>query len=167
MKTIIAGDRRFNDPLILASMMIKVPFEVSTVICGLAKGADTLGLEWAVANHLPVMYFAANWASYGKAAGPIRNAQMAEVADALVAFMAEGSKGTASMVSLAKKKNLPIFLVHIKRHAVVDDDGFEVKIWWTVERWEYIGPLTRIDDGPLTGKNTTDQRPNEDVGEAE
>lgn len=154
MKTIIAGDRRFNDASLLEQMMQLAPFEVSTVICGLAKGADTLGLEWAVAKYLPVMYFAANWAAYGKAAGPIRNAQMAEVADALVAFMAEGSVGTASMVSLAKKKNLPIFLVHIKRHAVVDDDGFEVKIWWTVERWDYIGPLTRIDDGPLTGTNT-------------
>ena len=53
----------------------------------------------------------ADWDKHGKAAGPIRNAEMAEVADALIAFWDGQSRGTANMISLAKSKGLSVAVV--------------------------------------------------------
>ena len=55
--------------------------------------------------------YPANWKTHGKAAGPIRNEQMANVANALIAFWDGQSRGTANMISLAKSKGLKIAVV--------------------------------------------------------
>ena len=53
----------------------------------------------------------ADWDKHGKAAGPIRNAEMAEVADALIAFWDGQSRETKSMIDLARKKGLQVAIV--------------------------------------------------------
>lgn len=57
--------------------------------------------------------YPANWDKYGRAAGPRRNAEMAAVADALIAFPKAGEKniGTRNMISLAKEKDLLIRVI--------------------------------------------------------
>jgi hypothetical protein len=57
-------------------------------------------------NRVPVKQFPADWNKYGKAAGPIRNAQMAKYADAVILF--PGGRGTANMRKLAKEHGLEI-----------------------------------------------------------
>lgn len=44
--------------------------------------------------------FFANWTRYRKAAGPIRNRQMAEYADVGVGFITDGSRGTRDMMEV-------------------------------------------------------------------
>ena len=109
MKLIIAGSRRFNDYELLCWFMdrliIKEPLEV---ISGCAKGADTLGEKWAESYGIYVTRFPADWDKYGKAAGPVRNKQMADYADVLVAFVEKGSKGTLNMITTAAKKPMEI-----------------------------------------------------------
>lgn len=61
-------------------------------------GADLLGKKWAILNGVPIKNFPADWDKYGKAAGPIRNAQMAEYADYLIAFWDGKSRGTKNMI---------------------------------------------------------------------
>lgn len=56
--------------------------------------------------------FPADWNKHGKAAGPILNAEMAEVADALIAFWDGKSRGTANMIQLAKDKGLKVAIVY-------------------------------------------------------
>ena len=53
----------------------------------------------------------ADWERHGKAAGPIRNAEMADVSDALIAFWDGQSCGTKSMIELAKRKGLQVAVV--------------------------------------------------------
>jgi hypothetical protein len=53
------------------------------------------------------MIFDADWTKHGKAAGPIRNQEMIDEADALAAF--PGGRGTADCVRRAKAKGIPIF----------------------------------------------------------
>ena len=55
-----------------------------------------------------VAYFPADWERYGKAAGYIRNKEMAQNADALVAFWDGESRGTKSMIDLAKEYDLAV-----------------------------------------------------------
>lgn len=94
MKTIIAGSRTITDDSLVKEAILESGFDISCVICGLVKGVDLLGADWAVTNKKTVQYFPANWKKHGKAAGYIRNVEMADVADALIAVWNGQSRGT-------------------------------------------------------------------------
>lgn len=81
------------------------------IVSGTAKGADQLGERFAKEHNYQIKQFPADWNTYGKKAGYIRNKQMAEYADALVAFWNGESKGTKSMIELAEKNLLQIKVV--------------------------------------------------------
>jgi hypothetical protein len=57
---------------------------------------------------VPLKIFPAQWSIYGKGAGYIRNREMAQYADALIAFWDGKSKGTKNMIDEAKKQGLII-----------------------------------------------------------
>ena len=102
MKYIIAGGRDFINRGVLERVLQRYT-DIDTVISGCAQGADTLGAEWAAKNHIPLQTFPAYWNIYGKSAGFIRNAEMGEHADALIAFWDGKSKGTAHMIQTMRR----------------------------------------------------------------
>lgn len=71
-------------------------------------GADGLGEWYADKNGYDVKHFPADWKRYGKSAGIIRNGQMAEYADALIAFWDGKSTVTANMIERMRNKSLPV-----------------------------------------------------------
>ena len=110
MKTIIAGSRTCTNMKELGDALINAPFNVTTVICGKARGADTLGEQYAITKGLPLEYYPANWDKYGKQAGYIRNLDMAEAADALIAIWDGSSRGTAHMIKQAVARQLQVYV---------------------------------------------------------
>jgi len=112
MRTIIAGGRTVTDPKLLQEALSQCGWTPTLVLCGLAKGADTLGEEYALDNDIPVEYYPANWNKFGRTAGFIRNIQMADNAVALIALWDGVSKGTAHMITAARKRKLKVY-VHL------------------------------------------------------
>jgi len=115
-RVIIAGGRDFKDYALLSNTMNHLLSNIKddiTVVCGKARGADTLGEQYAKEHGYMVQYFPADWERYGKAAGYIRNTEMAKNADALVAFWDSHSLGTRHMIEIARKHGLN---VRIKRY---------------------------------------------------
>jgi hypothetical protein len=110
MKTIIAGSRTAIDPKILKNALVKCPFSVTSVVCGKARGADTLGELYARENDLELFEYPANWDKFGKSAGYKRNEEMAQNAEALIALWDGESRGTKHMIDLANKYNLTVFI---------------------------------------------------------
>ena len=115
-KVIIAGGRHFNDYELLkdkCNYYLSNKFQTHHVIIvsGHAPGADSLGEKYAAEYKLQCELHPADWEQHGKAAGPIRNAEMAEVSDALIAFWDGQSRGTKSMIDLAKRKGLQVAVV--------------------------------------------------------
>lgn len=108
MKTIIAGSRNIEDYGLIREAMSRIDWGVSEIVSGGARGVDALGEKWAEENHVKIRVFPAEWKLYGKAAGPIRNAQMAKYADALVALWDGKSPGTSNMISEAKELGLKV-----------------------------------------------------------
>lgn len=111
-KIIIAGGRDFMDYNLLKKKANKILQEKRVshkivIISGCARGADTLGLRYASENAFDVEEYPANWDKYGKKAGYMRNVEMAENADALIAFWDGKSKGTKHMIDIATERNLP------------------------------------------------------------
>jgi predicted Rossmann fold nucleotide-binding protein DprA/Smf involved in DNA uptake len=115
MRTIIAGTRDCTKRSYLDAALKQCGWKPSVVICGCARGADTLGKEWALENKVPVEYFPAGWEKYGGAAGPIRNTQMARVADALIALWDGESQGTLNMIRQMKSMGKKVFVYEYVR----------------------------------------------------
>jgi O-acetyl-ADP-ribose deacetylase (regulator of RNase III) len=85
LRLIIAGSRSFTDYQLLCEKVDAFQQEhgpVVEVICGMARGADTLGSRYAREHKIPVKKMPADWDRYGKGAGYRRNEEMAQVADA-------------------------------------------------------------------------------------
>lgn len=113
MKTIIAGSRNIYQYLLIVEAIKESGFQITEVVSGCAKGVDELGERWARENSVPLKFFPAQWTEHGRAAGPRRNQQMAEYAEALVA-VTNGSKGTADMIAKARARGLKVFVKEIK-----------------------------------------------------
>lgn len=111
MKVIIAGSRGFDDYEALCKFcdyIIGEPKEEIEIVSGTAKGADTLGEQYANERGYKLKQFPADWDIYGKSAGYRRNAEMANYADLLIAFHDGKSKGTKHMIDLANKKEINV-----------------------------------------------------------
>jgi len=111
MKVIIAGSRHIFDRAFLDRAIALSPFEITTVVCGCARGIDRCGAEWAYDRELPVDHFPANWDKYGIGAGPIRNRQMADHADAAIVIWDGKSRGSKNMIEEMQKRNKPVHVV--------------------------------------------------------
>lgn len=117
IKVIIAGTRDFNDYAFLKKNLdyflqgINPNNEEIEIVSGNARGADKLGERYAKEHNLPVKLFPANWDKYGKQAGYLRNQEMANYSDVLIAFWDEKSKGTKHMIDIAKKQGLTVIVV--------------------------------------------------------
>ena len=117
-RVIIAGSRDFADYEHLSQTMDRLLSNVMktediVIICGKARGADTLGDRYAKEHGLEVQYFPAEWKKHGKSAGYIRNTEMAKNADALVAFWDKKSRGTKHMIETAKTYGLKIRVKYV------------------------------------------------------
>ncbi len=114
MKLIIAGGRKYEfscDDFENLDYLLTTE-GITEVVSGGCSGADKEGEWWADFRCLKKKIIEADWDKYrnttGKnPAGPIRNREMAEYADAVALF--PGNKGTQSMYNEAKRTGLKIF----------------------------------------------------------
>ena len=122
MRVIIAGSRNLPFcPYRTQLQILRAPvldFEtrygkIQEVISGTAKGADLLGESFAQMREIPVDRYPADWISYGKRAGYIRNSQMANEADGCIALWDMQSKGTKNMIEIARNKKLHLIVYNI------------------------------------------------------
>lgn len=108
MKLIIAGSRSIKDEIYLTQALRKHGilgnFEL---VCGMASGVDTLGLRYAEREGLTIHRFPANWQQLGKRAGFVRNCEMGDFGDRLLAIWDGKSPGTRQMISYMKSLNKP------------------------------------------------------------
>lgn len=89
--------------------------KVKEVVSGGAQGVDASGEAIAELHGIPVKVFRADWKKHGKAAGPIRNAEMASYADALVAVWDGKSRGTGNMIDTMQTLGKPVYVKMVAR----------------------------------------------------
>jgi len=114
MKVIIAGSRDIVNYDIVLDAIVDSKINITTVVSGGARGVDRLGERYAKEYNLPIEQYIPDWDGLGKKAGYVRNEQMADNADALIAIWDGVSKGTGHMINIAKRKNLTVFIYHTK-----------------------------------------------------
>ena len=117
IKITVGGCRDFTDSeyifKCLDEYIKELRDEEIIIISGHCCGVDAIAEKYADEKGFKTMIFPAQWDKYGRAAGPVRNKQMVEASDAVIAFWDGKSLGTKSLIDLAKKsdKNLTVFKI--------------------------------------------------------
>ena len=115
MKLIIAGSRHFQlDYYDINGFIECFRLNPTEIVCGGCRGIDNAGKHWGTVFNRPVIQFDADWNRYNKAAGPIRNKEMAMYGDELLLIWDGVSKGSFNMLNEMKKFNKPIHEVILK-----------------------------------------------------
>ena len=101
MRIIVAGCRNVTDEKTVERILSGYIAVKDVVITGGCRGVDQIAHDWAHRMFAKNEVHQADWETHGKAAGPMRNRQMAEDADLLVAFWDGMSRGTKNMIEVA------------------------------------------------------------------
>lgn len=122
---LVTGGRTFKDKAVVATAIcdaigrhypdgqVPDPFDWSSVTIrhGKAKGADTLAHRIAQTWGMKVQFIEADWVTFGRGAGPIRNSRLVAMepkADECLAFPTQGSRGTWDCVRKAAAAGIPV-----------------------------------------------------------
>ena len=120
IRVLIAGSRDFNDFELLDKAVKHYLKQYGLhrqdieVVSGGARGTDKLGEQFANKYSIKLTIFPADWNTYGKSAGYIRNEQMIKyIGDTgiVFAFWDGQSHGTAHTIKLANKYNIKVHII--------------------------------------------------------
>ena len=109
MKLAIVGSRGITG-IRLEDYIKELPSEI---VSGGARGIDTLAADYARKNSITLTEFLPDYQKYGRCAPVIRNRQIIEAADKVLAIWNGKSRGTQNSISLAKRlgKEVSLFIV--------------------------------------------------------
>ena len=109
MRLLVCGGREFMDVeyAIPRLQRIHEKTPISTLICGMADGGDSIAHAWAKELGIPIDEYPADWKKHGRAAGPIRNKQMRDEGHPDLVVGLPGGTGTAGMLKLAREGGIP------------------------------------------------------------
>lgn len=99
MKIAIIGSRTID----LQNLSDYLPDNISEIVSGGAKGVDTLAAQYAREKGIALTEFLPEYSKYGRGAPIVRNKQIAEYADEVLAFWDGKSKGTLSVIKYCEK----------------------------------------------------------------
>ena len=121
MNIVIVGSRSFSNYSFMKKCILNI-IDVNIIdyiISGGAKGADSLAEVFAKDYNIRTMIFKPNWKKYGRAAGVIRNTDIINNADIVIAFPIGDSKGTYNSINKAKKADKKVYIFE-ERNKTVD-----------------------------------------------
>ncbi|MCI8497085.1 MAG: DUF2493 domain-containing protein [Clostridiales bacterium] len=97
MKTAIVGSRN-----LFVDLSQYIPADTTEIISGGAKGVDSLAEAYAKEHHIPIRIFYPQYSIYGKAAPLVRNREIVQACDRLIAIWDGTSRGTQYTVQYAR-----------------------------------------------------------------
>ena len=117
-KIVVAGCRDYTDYESAKPKLDEIIAPIASehtvvIISGDCRGADKLGERYALENGFRIERHPADWDRHGRAAGPIRNREMAKVADYVICFWDGKSRGTKTMIDYAKAEEKERYIILI------------------------------------------------------
>lgn len=114
MRVLVCGGRNFADYKLLTSTLDQLhgqQAKITSIIHGGAKGADTLAGEWADSRQVQCKVYDAQWNTFGRAAGPIRNQKMLSIQNPNIVVAFAGGNGTWDMIKRSRKTSAQVIIV--------------------------------------------------------
>lgn len=106
MKIAFIGSRDFSDKKFVEDKVDEYYFDL--LISGGASGVDTWAEEVAKTAGKETCIYKPDWDKFGKRAGLLRNEDMVNAADKVVAFWNGNSRGTKYTIDYAVKQQKPV-----------------------------------------------------------
>jgi len=100
MKFAIIGSRSFSNYEYLKEKLSGIP--ITHIVSGGAVGADSLAERYAQERGIPITVIKPDYAQHGKAATHIRNREIVNASDAVIAFWNGQAGGTKSVIAYAE-----------------------------------------------------------------
>jgi len=112
MNLAVIGGRNFSDFELLSKEIDKLreKYTIEKIISGGAIGADMLGEMYALDHNIPTLIFEPDW-SKGKGAGIMRNKDIIDASNYVIAFWDGESKGTLNSIKRARSSHKPLIIV--------------------------------------------------------
>lgn len=111
---VIAGSRNISNASdAVAGAFFRSPWgnrRLVKIISGGGGNIDMAAEQFALKMKFPFQEFPADWDKHGKAAGPIRNRQMAAAADVGIVVWDGDSRGTLNMMTELVKRRRTVFV---------------------------------------------------------
>ena len=115
-KIAIIGSRKYNNYYKIEKEFFKLLDDLKLIkediliVSGGAKGVDS------IAHHgIPILIFYPDYTKYGKRAPLIRNLQIIENSDFILAFPTEDSRGTRFVIREARKRKKPNRIIEVDK----------------------------------------------------
>lgn len=129
MRILITGSRDWVNPFVIGAAIEQYIEDVYmnawndpgpiVIVFGDARGADRWAKLFAKANEYAFEEYEADWARYGKAAGPKRNQVMVDKgADVVLAFPKGKSVGTRDCIKKAREAKLHVIVIEGDEHDI-------------------------------------------------
>lgn len=114
MNLAIVGSRDFDDYELVDKLCAHLVerCDINAIVSGGAKGADKLGERFARQYGLDMIVFKPDWQQFGKRAGYLRNVEIIEASNIVIAFWDGMSKGTKHSIDIATKANKLLIVVN-------------------------------------------------------
>lgn len=109
MNVAVVGSRKFDNYKLLESVLNQ--YNITEIISGGARGADTLAEKYAKLNLIPIKIFQPDWKKYGRRAGIVRNVDIIKSANLVIAFWDGKSNGTKNSINICFKNNIAVKII--------------------------------------------------------
>lgn len=113
MKTAVIGSRGITN---LTDLSPYLPIETTEIVSGGAIGVDTCAKNYAIRNNIKLTEFLPDYGTYGKSAPHVRNDQIIDYADYIVAFWDKKSRGTKSVIDKCNKLGKQVIVYVLKNN---------------------------------------------------
>lgn len=113
MKVAVIGSRGFDDYDLVKETLSDL--NITLLVSGGARGADSLGERYAKENGIETLIFKPDWKKHGPAAGPLRNTDIVNNSEMVVAFWDGESRGTQDSMKKAEQQGKKVLVVHYKK----------------------------------------------------
>lgn len=107
LRLVVVGSREYPNLDEVRQFVFELDRD-TIVISGGAVGVDSMAVATARYYRMPYEVYPARWNRDGRSAGIIRNREMVDGADEVVAFWDGKSRGTAFTIDYAKQKGKPV-----------------------------------------------------------
>ncbi len=114
MKVAIVGGREFDDYELVKSTLDRFK-SIKLIVSGGAKGADSLGEQYAKENNIETLIHYPDWNEHGKMACFVRNSDIVRDADLVIAFWDGESRGTRDTIGKTHKGYKTIMIVRYRK----------------------------------------------------
>ena len=101
MKVAVIGSRNLS----VENLKLYLTLDTTEIVSGGAKGVDRCAKQYASSHGIPLKEFLPDYKRYHKRAPLMRNLEIIDYADLILAFWDGKSHGTAFVISNCKRRN--------------------------------------------------------------